>query len=54
MPTSTVPSSSQLFLSDVPINDVQKDDETLTLREKDPIQFLKLQINSMDMNAFIK
>lgn len=44
--------SSQLFLSDVPIKDVN-DEEPLTLREKDPIQFLKMQINSMDLNAFI-
>ena len=42
---------SKLFLSDIPMPDP---DEERNMREKDPIQFLNMQVNSMDLNAIIK
>lgn len=51
---SVVPKSkTQLFLSDIPLPEKNNDDEPLTLRERDTIQFLKMKISSMNMNAFI-
>ena len=42
---------SKLFLSDIPMPDP---DEERNMCEKDPIQFLNMQVNSMDLNAIIK
>eukprot|EP00551_Chaetoceros_affinis_P006944 CAMPEP_0203683522 /NCGR_PEP_ID=MMETSP0090-20130426/47567_1 /ASSEMBLY_ACC=CAM_ASM_001088 /TAXON_ID=426623 /ORGANISM="Chaetoceros affinis, Strain CCMP159" /LENGTH=343 /DNA_ID=CAMNT_0050552671 /DNA_START=664 /DNA_END=1695 /DNA_ORIENTATION=+ len=52
-PTAVPKLKTQLFLSDIPIQDNNNEDEPLTLREKDPIQFLKMQASSMNLNAFI-
>lgn len=46
---TTTSSSSKLFLSDIPVPENEERD----MREQDPINFLKLSVNSMDMNAFI-
>jgi protein Mpv17 len=40
--------STKLFLSDIPMSEPEEE-----LRERDPIQFLKMQASSLDMNAII-
>lgn len=54
--TSSASSSSKLFLSDVNLplaEQQQNEDDPVSLREKDTLQFLKMQISSMNLNAFI-
>lgn len=41
--------STKLFLSDIPLPEPSEEE----LRQKDPIQFLKTQVTSMNFNAFI-
>lgn len=43
--------STKLFLSDIPMPD--PDEEMKTLRQKDPIRFLKMEIDTMNLNAII-